>query len=188
MTGYSDPEYWERRYVGMKDTDEWLQTYAGVKGVLEPLGRGDVLVLGCGNSLLGEEMALDGYRSVRNIDLSQTVIAKMQARPTLPNLSYEVMDVRSLTYPPSSFDLVVDKSTMDCLYCGVKAEVSIMVREAERVLRPGGYYVVISFGEPEERMDRLKEVQWEVKVERLEDEEGPHVCHYCYICHKQVPS
>lgn len=184
MTGYADPEYWERRYAEKKDADEWLQTYTGVRQVLAPLGKGDVLVLGCGNSLLGEEMALDGYRSVRNIDLSQTVIGQMRARPALPHLVYEVMDVRSLDYPACSFDLVVDKSTMDCLYCGVKEDVSVMVVEAERVLRPGGCYVVISFGEPEERLGRLREVQWDIAVERLEDEEGPHMCHYCYICRK----
>ena len=33
-----------------------------------------VLNLGCGNSLLSEEMYNDGYKNILNIDLSQSII------------------------------------------------------------------------------------------------------------------
>ena len=39
-----------------------------------------ILNLGCGNSILPEEMYDNGYRNIFNIDISQTVIEFMQKR------------------------------------------------------------------------------------------------------------
>jgi hypothetical protein len=35
-----------------------------------------------------------------------------------PSLQWEVMDVRKMTYESNSFDLIIDKSTIDALLCG----------------------------------------------------------------------
>lgn len=182
--GYEDPQYWERRYAGKLGNDEWLLSYSEMKHLLQPLGKGHTLVLGCGNSLLGEEMARDGYLSVTNVDISHTVITQMQGRPVLPNLTYSVMDVRDLRYQENSFDIVVDKSTMDCLYCGNREDVSRLVAETYRVLTNTGCYVVLSYGDPQERLPALQEAQWSIATETVEDSEGPFDCHYCYICRK----
>ena len=32
-------------------------------------------------------------------------------------MTYDVMDVRKMTYPSNHFDLVIDKSTIDTLMC-----------------------------------------------------------------------
>ena len=61
-------------------------------------------------------------------------------------MKWEVMDVRELKYQDEFFDLVVDKSTIDALLCGNFAylNVAIMLKECQRVLKTGGYYMAIS--------------------------------------------
>lgn len=56
-----------------------------------------------------------------------------------------------MSYKDNSFDLIIDKSTIDTLTTGEFAYVNIalMLSECQRVLRTGGYYVAISFGAPD---------------------------------------
>lgn len=70
----------------------------------------------------------------------------------------EVMDVRDIKYPDSTFDLAVDKSTIDALLCGEKSfvNVAIMLKEVQRVLKDGGVYMIISYGQPENRVFHLE--------------------------------
>ena len=48
----------------------------------------------------------------------------------------------------ASFDLVLDKSTLDCLLCTDKATAGLLT-EIYRLLKPGGVYLLISFHEQE---------------------------------------
>ena len=66
-------------------------------------------------------------------------------------MKWDVMDVTDLKYESNLFDLIIDKSTIDALLCGDGAalKVALMLRECQRVLKEGGYYVIISYGKPE---------------------------------------
>ena len=68
------------------------------------------------------------------------------------------MDVRELKYEDNYFDLIVDKSTIDALLCGERSfiNVAIMIKEAQRVLKDGGIYMIISYGQPENRIFHLE--------------------------------
>ena len=48
-----------------------------------------------------------------------------------PEMKWETMDVRDLKYPDETFDLVIDKSTIDSLLCGdfEGINVGIMLKE-----------------------------------------------------------
>ena len=70
------------------------------------------------------------------------------------------MDVRSLTLPPSSYDLVIDKGTLDCVWLGGQEGVEAMLNGVERVLRVGGAYVCFSLYGHGERMEGLEEGGW----------------------------
>ena len=71
---------------------------------------------GCGNSLLSEQMYNDGFKHIINTDFSQTVIEKMAEKyKHLPEMTWKVMDIRNLTFPSSSFEVVVEKGTLDAL-------------------------------------------------------------------------
>ena len=70
----------------------------------------------------------------------------------------EVMDVMDLKYKDNFFDLVIDKSTIDAILCGERSfiNVAIMIKEIQRVLRNGGIYMIISYGQPENRIFHLE--------------------------------
>ena len=59
-----------------------------------------------------------------------------------------------MTYPDESFDVAIDKSTLDAILCGLNGFVNAvkLLKEAQRVLEVGGYYIVISYGQPENRL------------------------------------
>eukprot|EP00727_Mastigamoeba_balamuthi_P006335 m51a1_g2321 hypothetical protein (213) ;mRNA; f:497393-498146 len=155
MLGRAD--YWERWYATQRQTGttEWYASYADLAPVLArscaafERSRCRVLVAGCGTSLLGQQMAADGYARVVNVDFSESAVAEMLARTDLPpNVAYERADVTQLPYAEGSFELVVDKGCADSMLDGgtpaSAAAASAMMRELRRVLVPGGLVVVVT--------------------------------------------
>ena len=63
------------------------------------------------------------------------------------------MDVTEMKYPNNYFDVAIDKSTIDALLCGDNAFLNVarMTKEVQRVLKPDGVYIAISYGKPESR-------------------------------------
>lgn len=68
------------------------------------------------------------------------------------------MDVRDLKYEDGFFDIAIDKSTIDALLCGEHSFINVakMTKEVQRVLKQGGIYMVISYGQPENRIFHLE--------------------------------
>lgn len=117
-------------------------------------------MVGCGNAVLSEDMVNDGYQEIVNVDISAVVIEAMQKKyQDYPQLKYEKMDVRDMSaFENSSFDSVVDKGMLDSLMCGPNAHPNVgkMLEEVRRVLKPGGVYILITYGGPHVRMPHLK--------------------------------
>lgn len=198
MPNYGDITYWEERYKNTEDTTfDWLENYSTLKEIITSLNiskeSGKILNLGCGNSEFSENMYDDGYHHIKNIDISQNVINLMKSRgKDRPEMTYEVMDVRDIKYENNSFDLAIDKSTMDALLCGDNAFINVakMIKEILRVLKVGGYYMIISYGAPKHRVLHLNRKFEKFKVEILKiekdfiEEEGYDKHHYIYLCKK----
>src|SRR5262245_17643420 len=94
---------------------------------------------GCGTGAVARVLAdLPGVREVVGIDPSPIFIKKARdlARG-LPRLSFETGDARALQFPDASFDLVVFHTVL----CHVP-EPERALREAHRVLRPGGWLAI----------------------------------------------
>ncbi|NXB02583.1 EFMT4 methyltransferase, partial [Cnemophilus loriae] len=71
---------------------------------------------GCGNSALSHDLHELGYTDVTSIDFSPACIAAMRARyARCPGLRWAVMDIRALAFPDASFDVVLEKGTLDVL-------------------------------------------------------------------------
>lgn len=73
----------------------------------------------------------------------------------IPPMTFECVDVtQQLPYPDDSFDLIVNKGTLDAILCsnGAISNANAMMEECARVLNPRhGKMVVVSYGSPENR-------------------------------------
>uniref|UniRef100_A0A8C5KKM5 EEF1A lysine methyltransferase 4 n=1 Tax=Jaculus jaculus TaxID=51337 RepID=A0A8C5KKM5_JACJA len=160
---YCEVQYWDQRYKGSADLSpyEWFGDFSSFRALLEPelLPEDRILVLGCGNSALSYELFLGGFPNVTSVDYSPVVIAAMQARYShVPSLCWETMDVRTLGFPSGSFDVVLEKGTLDALLAGerdpwnVSSEgirtVDQVLNEVSRVLVPGGRFISMTSAGP----------------------------------------
>ncbi|CAJ1455432.1 unnamed protein product [Effrenium voratum] len=136
---------------------EWLVPFGELKSYFQKLEleRGidsSVVVVGCGTSNLSADLQeVFGFRQVLSIDYSDAVISHMKARfGSCDALSFHQADLTQPcghVVPDGTADLVVDKSTLDCLLCSEGAVG--LICNISRMLRVGGLYVVISFHEAE---------------------------------------
>ena len=119
MPIYGDAKYWDDRY--RKDEGklfDWLESWQTIKELLQVFmtRESTIINLGCGNSRIHEEMYDDGYHHILNVDISGVVINSMAMwRPEMNFLKMDVTDMTSLE--PESFDVALDKSTIDALLC-----------------------------------------------------------------------
>ena len=151
-----------------------------------------ILNVGCGNSEFSEKMYDDGFKNNFNIDICQNVINYMKERnKNKEGLIYKEMDARDMKdFQNETFDLVIDKSTIDALLCGNQAfiNVALMTKEISRILKTGGIYFVISYGRPEYRLFHLqrKHLAYDIQVIEINQNEGGNkqTKHYGYICKK----
>mmetsp|Transcript_15830 Transcript_15830/g.34330 ORF Transcript_15830/g.34330 Transcript_15830/m.34330 type:complete len:230 (+) Transcript_15830:412-1101(+) len=165
MPAYNELEYWETRY-GASGTGlfDWYVGYDGVKPFLEmvPLrAASNVLVIGCGNSPLSEQIYDDGFRKITSVDFCETVISYMKSRAAVdrPELKYLTMDAVQLPLPDESFDVILDKGMLDCVLCEKESwgRVRQLVERVSNVLAPGGVYIVYSYGNPDDRRHLFNE-------------------------------
>ncbi|EDK97577.1 endothelin converting enzyme 2, isoform CRA_a [Mus musculus] len=120
---YRQVQYWDQRYKDAADSGpyEWFGDFASFRALLEPelCPEDRILVLGCGNSALSYELFLGGFPNVTSVDYSPVVVAAMQVRYAhVPSLRWETMDVRALDFPSGSFDVVLEKGTLDAMLAG----------------------------------------------------------------------
>ncbi|PVU95880.1 hypothetical protein BB561_001518 [Smittium simulii] len=179
---YATKQYWDERYSsgGKEIIFDWFKRYSDIKELINsviPEKTLSILMLGCGNSSLSEDMYNDGYQDITNIDFSEIVIQQMSERCSELDMKWQVMDVLDLKYPDNQFDVLIDKGTMDALMCEkgdvwdpsdeLKATVKKEVDCAERVLKPGGVFLYITFGQPHFRKRFLIRDSWDIEVKTL---------------------
>lgn len=195
MPNYGDPRYWDDHYRQEEgQTFDWLEEYEELKTVLQPLlpsQDATILVLGCGNANFSSALYDDGYRFIVNIDISPVVIEQMKQRHIgRMEMVFSVMDVRKLEFPSNSFDLVVDKSTLDALLCSENnafLSVAQMTREVQRVLKLGGHYLSVSYGNPENRSVHFESphLNWTLQHCKVGQETDLKSLHFAYVCEKK---
>ena len=94
--------------------------------------------LGCGNSLLSEQLFEDGYKNIHNIDISSNVIKTMSEHcEKCKQMKWSTMDCRRLEFPDETFDVIVEKATLDVFLVREKSPWNLS-DEALQTLRPIG--------------------------------------------------
>lgn len=152
---YASKVYWNKKYGSKKTNFEWCQPYNDLKPHFDHLIKKNdkILIPGCGNSCLSSDMGKDGYTDILSFDFSPVVIEQMKSEHAdLPQCKWAVMDVRHIEAPDNTYDVVIDKCTIDALVCGDDDLVMEAVNEYIRVLKPGGTCLIISFGQEEDRI------------------------------------
>ncbi|XP_053315318.1 EEF1A lysine methyltransferase 4 [Spea bombifrons] len=161
---YKEPVYWDNRYEAERAVPggyDWFGTYRDfaelVRREIRPGTRG--LVLGCGNSSLSVDLHKEGVSPVVSIDYSPVCITEMARKHAgIPDMRWLVMDARQLTFPDGSFDLVIEKGTLDAMMVGERdpwrvspdtiSLVDQVLSEVSRVLSPTGCFISITFSAP----------------------------------------
>ena len=176
-----------------------------------------VLILGCGNSQVGEQMLSDGFRAgaITQVDFSSIVVDQMKKKytsdwydklylrlrrerkiaddgastmkspsrpkppsnrtihkqkgrrqPPLEKMIFECQDLtKKVKLPDDSFDLIICKGTLDAVLCNANTteKVNCMLNECHRVLDSRGVMMIVSYGEPETRLQMFDNNRWEIK-------------------------
>jgi EEF1A lysine methyltransferase 4 len=83
-----------------------------------------------------------------------------RSKVTRPGLEYRTADITDMTecFEDRSYDVILDKGTLDTMLCYEKPTVigAKVLKEVDRVLKPGGTYISISFASPDTRLETLQ--------------------------------
>ncbi|OAE22963.1 hypothetical protein AXG93_2997s1270 [Marchantia polymorpha subsp. ruderalis] len=169
---YGDEAYWDNRYSQDAGSFDWYQRYSGLSPIITKYisKTHRILMVGCGNAVISEDMVNDGYQEIVNVDISQVVIDAMVKNDSgtgqSQNFEY-YLRVHVLVDTEVGVS-VLSYRMFDSLMCGASAPYSAarMLEEVRRVLKPGGVYMLITYGDPRVRMSHLKgpEMNWSIAL------------------------
>mmetsp|Transcript_45057 Transcript_45057/g.97850 ORF Transcript_45057/g.97850 Transcript_45057/m.97850 type:complete len:283 (-) Transcript_45057:385-1233(-) len=109
-----------------------------------------LLILGCGDSQLPEELLNAGWRNVTAVDISSKVIKQKTSGISegRPGLKWLCEDAAALSFSSSSFDGVLELGLLDSLAADGEEAPLRAVGEAYRVLRDTGTFFSVSTEPP----------------------------------------
>ncbi|KAL8562396.1 hypothetical protein ACOMHN_066110 [Nucella lapillus] len=190
---FTSPQYWDSFFKKRgRKAFEWYGEYTSLCGIVHRYGEytnlcgivhkyvrpaDRVLMVGCGNSRLSEDMYDVGYHNIVNVDISDVVIRQMTDRnkETRGEMVFEKMDVTQMTYKEGTFSTAIDKGTLDALAVDQEeatlATVTAMFHEVSRVLRLGGRYIIISLLQDQVIQALVKhfaQTSWPIRVHRVD--------------------
>lgn len=161
---YNKKEFWDQAFEKYKSVFDWYGSFNDFKSFFKTYlnKKSRILLVGCGNSNLGERLLCfvlflisrydNGYQNIICIDYSETVIETMKnRRGHRDTLEYQVMDATKMTFEDASFDVVIDKACLDAIYAENNSkclgDATAYLKENFRVLKPEGILFTISMSQ-----------------------------------------
>ncbi|XP_040205701.1 EEF1A lysine methyltransferase 4 [Rana temporaria] len=176
-SGYWDTRYERERALPEAGGHEWFGPYEDFAHLVRRQLRSGLraLVLGCGTSSLSADLYAEGVSPIISIDYSPICIKEMTERNAdIPEISWMVMDARQLQFPDESFDLVIEKGTLDSMMVDEKdpwnitpATVNLVdevLSEVSRVLTPSGCFISVTFSPPHFRTRHYAQLKYDWSV------------------------
>jgi len=154
-TEFQRKEYWEKFFTKRNVPFEWYGEYTDLCHVLHKYIKrsNKVLMAGCGNSRLSEDLYDAGFNNIDNVDISAVVIRQMTDRnkSKRPNMHFLQMDLLKMSFEDNTFDSVIDKGTLDAIMAddstGTTEKVTAIIAEIRRVLKNSGRYICVSLAQ-----------------------------------------
>ena len=199
---YAKAEWWESEYSKCTKDDEyeWFtgsydEDFINLICSNIPSINSNIVHFGCGISRIQDTLYDKGYHNITNNDISESCIKLMKESDTR-GMKWDVVDIlKPLPYDNESFDMALDKGTLDAIILE-KAdkwepdpeafEISEKYfKEVDRVLKPDGIFIQISFGQPHFRRKLFERdiYNWDVEVQTIQPGQGFHF--FLYICKKK---
>lgn len=205
---YGRIQFWDLKYASEHEPFEWYYPYDRFRDTIRDAVPLDyrIMVAGCGTSNMLGDMLEDGYDTLVGADLSRVAITQMKYRyQDNPQISFFQGTMTDTDLPEGSFGAVVDKALFDALLCTQTGSVTVQqyVNEVERLLDDTGVFIIISYGNPEQRLQFLEQYDidlphftpWVIEVQAvlkpkeypLEELDGkdPDSYYFVYVCKKR---
>ncbi|XP_071479197.1 EEF1A lysine methyltransferase 4-like [Diadema antillarum] len=178
---FTTVDYWDSRFQD-EETYDWLVKYSQIRHLIAKyVSKGDrILMLGCGNSELSAEMYRDGYQNIVNVDFSSVCIDNMREKhKDYAGMEWLVMDITDLKFPDSSFNVVIEKGTLDALVANEKdpwymsdeglRTMETTLAKVSQVLKPTGRFISITFSQPHFRRPLFAKsgLNWSIELTLL---------------------
>lgn len=178
---YGDSTYWTLRYKE-KSTEpfDWYLKWEQLKETMTPWlsAESEVLMLGCGSSLIPEQLVADGLAAgVVCVDQCAELIEALREKyKEKEAFQFEAIDAAELPQDwADRFDVVMDKAMMDAILVGRQGrpKAEEVLKAVFAVLKPSGKYVCISHAQPAQRLPLLQSLvpkdqqQWGVSCSRI---------------------
>lgn len=183
---FGEPAYWEARYESQFANEfstwelfDWYcdfdLIYPMIDSIVDMTIQQRILLIGIGRSNTLEYLYSKGHRNIMCLDVSPTVVTKMSQRyADYHGVEFSCMDAREMNQiGDKSFSLVIDKGTMDAIFCGTdfRKESKTYFEEVYRVLEDEGVFLVVSHAAPLTRVPYLRQVHWAVDSTMLPEGE-----------------
>ncbi|XP_060888061.1 eEF1A lysine and N-terminal methyltransferase [Labrus mixtus] len=178
---FSSAEFWEKFFKKRGEKAfEWYGDYNSLCGLVHRYIKvpDQVLVVGCGNSELSEQLYDVGYKHLTNIDISETVVTHMNQRNVerRPGLTFQQVDATKTPYEDGSFQAALDKGTLDAMASEEEGSLARnMLTEVCRVLSVGGRYVCVTLAQESVirlAVEHFVQQGWAVRLHCLQEERG----------------
>lgn len=190
---FEKQSYWHDRFVS-ETAFEWLVPSDTFTSILEPhlsqlRKTARILQLGFGTSDLQNHLRSRGFCDVTNVDYEPLAIDRGRDHETQAFgdvvMKYAVADVTQLSRERLSgtFDLIVDKSTVDAVACGGTSLLLRMALGIRERLSEGGVWVSLSYSSCRFDVEGLPfqvEVIAKVPTPKLNPND-PDIFYWCYM-------
>jgi SAM-dependent methyltransferase len=160
---YGQVQFWDAKYIDDPEPFEWYYGYDYFRDIVNesiPKKDSKVMIAGCGTSFFMEDMVADGYTDLLGVDISRVAIEIVKTRcKDTKEIKFLQGTMLDTDQPEHTFYAVIDKACFDSIICAGVGTMSIRqyLFEIDRLLTPDGVFIVVSHGNPEQRLTFLEQ-------------------------------